>query len=93
MIQATVAIYPLQQTDYEAVHRAIAALHGAAVTVDVQTMHTEIRGSEEAVFQALQAAYRAAATLGATVMTVTIANACPASVDPSFVNPNVGGQP
>jgi uncharacterized protein YqgV (UPF0045/DUF77 family) len=46
MIQATVAIYPLQQTDYEAVHRAIAALHGAAVTVDVQTMHTEIRGSE-----------------------------------------------
>lgn len=46
MIQATVAIYPLQQTDYEAVHRAIAALHGAAVTVDVQTMHTEISGSE-----------------------------------------------
>jgi hypothetical protein len=42
-------------------------------------MHTEITGSEEAVFQALQEAYKAAAELGPTVMTVTLSNACPAS--------------
>lgn len=77
MIQATIAVYPLQQADYEAVHRAINALRSAEVSLDVQSMHTEITGNEEAVFQALQAAYKAAAALGLTVMTVTLSNACP----------------
>jgi len=78
MIQATVALYPLQQTDYEAVHRAIAACQEADVTVEVRSMYTEISGSSSAVFQALQKAYEAAAELGPTVMTVTLSNACPA---------------
>lgn len=78
MIQATVAIYPLQQMDYEAVHRAIAALREADVTVEARSMHTEISGSSTAVFQALQEAYEAATELGPTVMTVTLSNACPA---------------
>lgn len=78
MIQATVAIYPLQQMDYEAVHRAIAALREADVTVEVRSMHTEISGSSPSVFQALQKAYIAAAELGPTVMTITLSNACPA---------------
>lgn len=82
MIQATVAIYPLQQADYEAVHRAIEALRTAEVSLHVRTMHTEITGHEEAVFRALQNAYAAAAALGATVMTVTISNACPAQTEP-----------
>ncbi len=77
MIQATIAVYPLQQADYEAVHRAINALRSAEVNLDVQSMHTEITGSEEAVFQALQAAFKAAAASGSTVMTVTLSNACP----------------
>lgn len=77
MIQATLAIYPLQQTDYEAVHRAISALRGADVTVEVRSMQTEIAGHSTAVFQALQKAYEAAAELGSTVMTVTLSNACP----------------
>jgi uncharacterized protein YqgV (UPF0045/DUF77 family) len=77
MIQATVAVYPLQQTGYEAVHRAIDALRLPGVHVEVASMHSTIAGSQETVFQALQAAYEAAAALGPTVMTVTVSNACP----------------
>jgi uncharacterized protein YqgV (UPF0045/DUF77 family) len=77
MIQATVAVYPLQQAGYEAVHHAIDALRTADVSVEIQAMHSTIAGSQEVVFQALQAAYEAAAALGPTVMTVTISNACP----------------
>jgi uncharacterized protein YqgV (UPF0045/DUF77 family) len=77
MIQATVAFYPLQQADYKAVDRVIDALRSAGVTVDVQTMHTEITGSREAVFQALQTAFEAGAVSGPAVMTATISNACP----------------
>jgi uncharacterized protein YqgV (UPF0045/DUF77 family) len=79
MIQTTVAIYPLQQTDYEAVHRAISSLRESDVTVEVRAMHTEITGNSTAIFQALQQAYEAAAELGPTVMTVTLSNACPTS--------------
>ena len=77
MIQATVAVYPLQQTGYEAVHRAIDAIRTTGVSVEVERMHSTIAGNQEAVFAALQAAYEAAAACGPTVMTVTISNACP----------------
>lgn len=77
MIQATVSVYPLQQTGYDAVHQAIAALRRAAVQVEVGHMHSTVVGSTTAVFQALQAAYEAAAACGPTVMTVTLSNACP----------------
>lgn len=78
MIQASVAVYPLQQEGYEAVHQAIEACRRSGVRVDVHRMQTTIAGSQEAVFQALQAAFEAAAALGLTVMTATISNACPA---------------
>jgi uncharacterized protein YqgV (UPF0045/DUF77 family) len=77
MIQATVAVYPLQPTGYEAVHRAIEALRQTGIRVEVQAMSTIIAGSDEAVFEALRAAYEAAAASGPTVMTTTISNACP----------------
>jgi uncharacterized protein YqgV (UPF0045/DUF77 family) len=77
MIQASVAVYPLQQGGYEAVKRAIDAVRATGVRVEVQAMHSAIAGTQEAVFRALQAAYEAAASLGPTVMTVTISNACP----------------
>ena len=41
-------------------------------------MHTEIAGDEDAVFAALQDAFRAAAASGGVVMTVSVSNACPA---------------
>jgi len=77
MIQATVAVYPLQQLGYEAVHHAIAALRQKGIRVEVQGMHTIIAGSNKAVFEAIRAAYEAAAVSGPTVMTTTISNACP----------------
>jgi uncharacterized protein YqgV (UPF0045/DUF77 family) len=77
LIQATVAVYPLQQTGYEAVHRAIDALRSTAARVDAGPMHTTIAGDEEVVFRALQAAFKAATAMGPTVMTVTVSNACP----------------
>ena len=77
MIQATLAVYPLQQAGYEAVHRAIDALRLSDVSVETQRMYTTSAGEQQAVFQALQAAFDAAACLGLTVMTVTISNACP----------------
>jgi hypothetical protein len=42
-------------------------------------MQTELVGDETDVFAAIRAAYDAASPLGATVMAVTISNACPAS--------------
>ena len=81
MIQATVAVYPLQQTGYDAVHRAIDALRVSDVNVNVQAMHSVIAGESKAVFQAVQNAYEAAAVLGPTVMTVTVSNACPVAYE------------
>jgi hypothetical protein len=40
-------------------------------------MNTVISGSEAAVFDAIRAAFAAAAERGGTVLTVTISNACP----------------
>ena len=77
MIQATVAVYPLQQTGYEAVHHAIEAIRQKGLRVEVQAMQTIISGSNKAVFEAIRAAFEAAAVLGPTVMTTTISNACP----------------
>lgn len=57
MIQATVSVYPLQQTSYEAVHHAIEALKQKGIRVEVQSMQTLISGSNKAVFEAIRAAY------------------------------------
>jgi uncharacterized protein YqgV (UPF0045/DUF77 family) len=75
-VAATVAVYPLRQTDYAAVEAAIEALHSSGLPVEVQPMHSELSGSLEEVFAALRAAFEAAARYGVTVMTVTITNAC-----------------
>ena len=77
MIQACIAVYPLGQQNYDAVRRALDALAAADVEVTSGTMNTVISGSEAAVFDAIRAAFAAAAERGATVQTVTISNACP----------------
>jgi uncharacterized protein YqgV (UPF0045/DUF77 family) len=77
VIQAMVAVYPIGQGDYTAVQRAIEQLRARNVSPEVQPMHTQIAGEESDVFAALQAAFAAASTTGAVVMTVTITNACP----------------
>lgn len=84
MIQATVAIHPLGQADYAAVDLAIERLRAGGVVAEVRSMHTEIAGEEDAVFAALQDAFRTAAAHGGVVMTVSVSNACPvpARTDP-----------
>ncbi len=77
MIQASVAVYPLQADTSAGVERAISALQQAGVECEVGSMHTQILGSSEAVFAALQVAFNGAAELGPTVMIVTVSNACP----------------
>lgn len=77
MIQATVAIYPLGQPDNAAVELAIERLRAVGVEARVRSMHTEIAGEEDAVFEALRGAFDAAATRGGVVMTVSVSNACP----------------
>lgn len=77
-LAATVAVYPLAQPDYRAVDRAIETLRSKELELQVQTMHTEVYGPDEALFSALARAYRAAAELGPVVMVVTITNACSA---------------
>ena len=76
-IQATVAVYPLQQDGWEGVDRAIAALQVPGVEVEMRAMQSELLGGTDAVFAALRTAFEAAAALGPTVMTVTLSNACP----------------
>lgn len=77
MISATVAIYPMGQPDFAAVDTAIDVLRAADVALEVRSMQSEISGTEEAVFGALQRAFTAAASAGGVVMTVTVTNACP----------------
>lgn len=77
MIQATAAIYPLQQDSQTGVERAIAALQASGLQCEVRSMQTELVGPADEVFVALRNAFEAAAAVGATVMTVTVSNACP----------------
>ena len=77
VIQASIAVYPLLQTDLRGVHRAIAALEEAPVEILVGSMATTVVGESAAVFAALERAFTAARQTGATVMTVTVTDACP----------------
>ncbi|MCS7294274.1 MAG: YkoF family thiamine/hydroxymethylpyrimidine-binding protein [Chloroflexota bacterium] len=77
MIQATVAVYPLAADGSGAIEAAIAAIAAAGLEHEVRSMHTELRGSAEAVFAAIRAAWDAAAARGGVVMAVTVSNACP----------------
>ncbi len=75
-IAATVAVYPLGQQDFRAINRAIEVLRSFSLTIDVQPMHTEIEGEATVVFEALQAAFNAAAEYGMTILVTTLTNVC-----------------
>ncbi|WP_243027757.1 YkoF family thiamine/hydroxymethylpyrimidine-binding protein [Thermus albus] len=77
-VKVLFALYPLLQGDYRAVEKALLALEKSATTHRVFPTHTELSGEEEAVFQALKAAFLAAGEEGATVMWALFTNACEA---------------
>lgn len=76
MIQATVAVYPLE-AEPGTVEAAVAAIAASGVQHEVRSILTEVRGEPEAVFAAIRAAWEAAAARGGVVLAVTVSNACP----------------
>ncbi len=77
VIQATLAVYPLDQAGNAAIDRALEAIAASGVSYETRSMQTEVMGTPEAVFEAIRAAYDAAAAAGGVVLTTTISNACP----------------
>ncbi|TBH20220.1 class I SAM-dependent methyltransferase [Thermus thermamylovorans] len=75
-VKALFALYPLLQGDFRAVEKALSALEASGVAYRVFPTHTELSGEEEGVFQALKAAYLAAAEEGGTVLWALLTNAC-----------------
>ena len=78
IITAQISLYPLRQASIGPPIREAARIfdqHGLGVRVG--EMSTLVWGEEDAVFDAVQAAFRQAAERGDAVMTVTLSNACP----------------
>jgi len=77
-LTAQVSAYPLGQEAFiPPIDEAIAALHGPGLETRVQPLSTLVSGEEEAVWEALRRAFAVTAAHGATVMVVTLTNACP----------------
>ena len=78
MISAQVSLYPLRRESIgPVIRKTVRILESFDVDLRVGEMNTLVWGEERPVFDALEAAFRAAAEEGDTVMTVTISNACP----------------
>ena len=77
-IAAQVSLYPLRQTHFSpALAAALEIFRAHGLEVTPGAMSTTITGGDDAVFAALQAAFRRAAEAGDVVMVVTFSNACP----------------
>ena len=78
IVGCQLAVYPLRQPDIDGpVQAAIQAARAEGCSVRVGNLSTLLCGSEEQVFRALQAAFRAAQRSGPTVMTATLAAGMP----------------
>ncbi len=79
-ISAQVSLYPLGQSDLgPAIEDFWSTLDGKDVEQVRGAMSTLVWGDDEVVFAVLQEGFRRAAERGATVMVVTLSNACPRS--------------
>lgn len=82
-ISAQVSLYPLRQPSIGPIIReAVRIFREHGLNAHIGPMSTLIWGEEQAVFAALQEAFRRAAEEGDTVMVVTFSNACPAPEEP-----------
>lgn len=80
MTSAQFALYPLGVAHLGPIlEEAIAAAQATGVTVEVGAMASVLQGEEDQVFDALRAAWHAAAGHGATVLVISVSNACPVS--------------
>jgi uncharacterized protein YqgV (UPF0045/DUF77 family) len=72
------SVYPLRQADVDGpVQAAIQAAGAEGCSVRVGNLSTLLSGSEDQVFQALRAAFRAAQHAGPTVLMATLAAGMP----------------
>ena len=77
-LAAQISVYPLRRTSISGVvSRTVDALRVEGAEVRPGAMSTVISGSEDVVFAALRAGYRAATKDGDAVLVATISNACP----------------
>lgn len=77
-IIAQVSIYPLRQDKLSpAIDAVIEVFEKHDIESQTGAMSTLVWGDDEKVFTALLDAFRKAASLGETVMVMTISNACP----------------
>lgn len=77
-LTAQVSLYPLRQEHLSpAIDAALALWRERGLDVQPGAMSTLIAGDEASVWEALRAAFAAAAASGETVMVVTVSNACP----------------
>ena len=77
-VAAQISLYPLRQTSLSpAIENTLRVLREHGLEVSPGTMSTVASGEDEAVFDALKQAYRAASENGDVVMVVTLPNACP----------------
>jgi uncharacterized protein YqgV (UPF0045/DUF77 family) len=82
-LTAQVSLYPLRQDHLSpAIDAALALWRERGLDVQPGSMSTLIAGDEAAVWEALRAAFAAAAANGETVMVVTVSNACPWTPSP-----------
>jgi uncharacterized protein YqgV (UPF0045/DUF77 family) len=78
IVSAQISIYPLRQERLSPAVEAVAAsLAARGLQPQVGPMSTVATGEAAAVFDALQAAFEAAAATGHVIMAVTLSNACP----------------
>ena len=72
------SVYPLRQVDIDGpVQASVHAAAAGGCSVRVGNLSTLVSGSEDQVFEALRAAFRAAQRLGPAVLTATLAAGMP----------------
>ncbi|MBN1834467.1 MAG: thiamine-binding protein [Spirochaetales bacterium] len=77
-ISAEVSVYPLRQASLSpAIDETLRVFRTHGLVVEPGAMSTLVAGDDEAVFRALEQAFRAVAEAGHVVMHVTLSNACP----------------
>ena len=77
-ISVQVSLYPLGQDDIDpAIQAVVTVLEEHGLSYEVEAMSTTVYGMDDAVWAALQEAFRRATAYGSAVMQVTASNACP----------------
>jgi uncharacterized protein YqgV (UPF0045/DUF77 family) len=78
VVGCQLSVYPLRQEDIDVpIRDAIKAVHAEGCSVRVGNLSTLLTGSEDQVFAALRAAFRAAQRHGSAVVIATLAAGLP----------------